>query len=64
MATWTDPAGIILSEISQTEKDKYRRISFRGCGIEKNGTQRNRKQTDLSEVGLRWDGKWVKVVKR
>ena len=29
---WIDPEGIMLSEISQTEKDKYHMISFI-CGI-------------------------------
>ena len=27
-ATWMDPEGIMLSEISQTEKDKYHMISL------------------------------------
>ena len=31
-ATWMDPAIVILSEASQTEKDKYRMVSFT-CGI-------------------------------
>ena len=31
-ATWMDSEGIMLSEISQTEKDKYFMISFI-CGI-------------------------------
>ena len=31
-ATWVDMEGIMLSEISQTEKDKYCMISFI-CGI-------------------------------
>ena len=31
-ATWTDLEMIILSEVSQTEKDKYHRISLM-CGI-------------------------------
>ena len=30
--TWMDQDGIILSEISQREKDKYHMISFK-CGI-------------------------------
>ena len=30
--TWMDPEVIILSELSQTEKDKYHVISFL-CGI-------------------------------
>ena len=29
-ATWRDPEVIILSEISQTEKDKYMRSQIRG----------------------------------
>ena len=33
-ATWMDLAGIILSEISQTENEKYNVISFI-CGISK-----------------------------
>ena len=31
-ATWMDPEIIILSEVSQTEKDKYHMISLT-CGI-------------------------------
>ena len=31
-ATWMDLEGLMLSEISQTEKDKYRMISLI-CGI-------------------------------
>ena len=31
-ATWMDPYIVILSEVSQTEKDKYRMISLI-CGI-------------------------------
>ena len=34
-AIWTDLVSIILSEISQTEKDKYHRTSLI-CGIKKN----------------------------
>ena len=33
-ATWVYLESIVLSEVSQTEKDKYRMISFR-CGIKK-----------------------------
>ena len=36
-ATWMDLESIILSEISQTEKDKYHMISLT-CGILKNDT--------------------------
>ena len=35
--TWVDPEIVILSEVSQTEKDKYHMI-LRICGIYKNGT--------------------------
>ena len=35
--TWIELEGIMLSEISQTEKDKYLMISFI-CGISKNKT--------------------------
>ena len=36
-ATWMDLEMIILSEVSQTEKDEYHMISFI-CGIQKNDT--------------------------
>ena len=36
-ATWMDLEIVILSEVSQTEKDKYCMISL-VCGILKNGT--------------------------
>ena len=36
-ATWMDLEIIILSEVSQTEKDKYHMVSFI-CGILKNDT--------------------------
>ena len=36
-ATWMDLEIVILSEISQTQKDKYHMISLI-CGILKNGT--------------------------
>ena len=35
-ATWMDLEMIILSEVSQTEKDKYHMISLI-CGMEKKG---------------------------
>ena len=31
-ATWMDPETVKLSEVSQTEKDKYHMVSFT-CGI-------------------------------
>ena len=36
-ATWMDLEIVILSEVSQTEKDKYHMVSLI-CGILKNGT--------------------------
>ena len=36
-ATWMDPEIVILSEVSQTEKDKYHMISLI-CEIYKEGT--------------------------
>lgn len=39
-ATWMQLGIIILSEVSQTEKDKYHRISLK-CGIEKKKYKRN-----------------------
>ena len=39
---WMDLEVIMLSEISQTEKDKYCMFSLI-CGILKNKTQRNKK---------------------
>ena len=41
-ATWMELEGIILSEISQTEKDKYCMISPI-CGIYKKQTKTNKK---------------------
>ena len=39
--TWMDLGGIMLGEISNTEKDKYCMISLT-CGILKNQNHRNR----------------------
>ena len=36
--TWVEPEGIMRSEISQTEKDKYHTISL-PCGYLKNKTK-------------------------
>ena len=46
-ATWIDLEGIMLSEISQTEKDKYCMISLT-CGIKKikQTSEHNKKETD------------------
>ena len=38
-ATWMDLEIVILSELSQTEKDKYHMTSLI-CGILKNGTNK------------------------
>jgi len=50
---WTDPEGIMLSEISQTEKGKYCIISLI-CGIlkkKKKNSQEKRSDTWLAEGG-------------
>ena len=39
-ATWMDPETVILSEVSQTQKDKYHMISLT-CGIKKKRVQMN-----------------------
>ena len=42
MTTWMDPENIMLSEISQTEKDKYGMVSLTWGTLEKKGqTHRN-----------------------
>ena len=45
-ATWMDLEIVILSEVSQTEKDKYHMISLT-CGIFKNGTNEFIYQTEI-----------------
>ena len=45
-ATWTDPEIIILSEINQTQKDKYDMTSLM-CGILKQGTNEHIYKTDV-----------------
>ena len=44
--TWMDLEIVILSEVSQTEKDKYHMISFR-CGILKNGANELINKTEI-----------------
>ena len=53
-ATWMDPEIIILSEVSQTEKDKCRMISLT-CGIQKNYTNEliNKTDSQTSKTNLR-----------
>ena len=63
--TWVDLEGIMLSEISQTEKDKYCMISLT-CGIQK--TKQKDSDTENKLVVAR-DGVWeldkqVKRIKR
>ena len=41
--TWMALEGVMLSEINQTEKDKYSMMSIL-CGILKSQTRRNREQ--------------------
>ena len=46
---WMDPIAleiVILSEVSQTEKDKYQRISLI-CGIKKHGTNESIYKTEI-----------------
>ena len=45
-ATWMDLEIVILSEVSQTEMDKYRMISLI-CGIFKNGTNELINKTEI-----------------
>ena len=45
-ATWVDLEIIILSKVSQTEKDKYHIISLT-CGIQKNGTDESICKTEI-----------------
>ena len=51
-AIWMQLGIIILSEVSQTEKDKYHRISLK-CGIEKKNTNEIYRQTRnrLTDIG-------------
>ena len=44
LLTWMDLEGILLSEINQTEKDKYHMISFICGNLKKPQTQRYREQ--------------------
>ena len=50
--TWMDGEGIVLSEISQTEKDKYCIISVI-CGILKNKKQNKTKLKELTGKEIR-----------
>ena len=66
VTTWMDIKGIILSEISQTEKDKYHMISLM-CAIWKKGmnkhqTHKYREQTDGCQSEEIGDGNVDEVV--
>ena len=45
--TWLEPEIVILSEVSQTEKDKYHMILLI-CGIERNTTNKPIYKTEVS----------------
>ena len=49
VATWVDVAIIILSEVNQTEKDKYHMISFT-CGKKNNKNELFHKQKPDSQT--------------
>ena len=59
VTTWIDPEGIVLSEISQTKKDKYHMISLI-CKIQKNKiNKQNRNRligTENKLIVARWEG--------
>ena len=75
VTTWMGFEGIMLSEISQTEKNKYRMLSLT-CGILKNKNKQTKKNNQAHrykeqiggfqrlEGGERMWAKWVKWVKR
>ena len=44
--TWMDPEIMILSEVNQTQKDKYDMVSLM-CGILKQGTNEHIYKTDV-----------------
>ena len=56
VATWMDSEIIILSEVSQMEKDKYHMISLT-CGDKKNDTNELIYKT---ETGVPIVAQWVK----
>ena len=58
-ATWTELEGIILNEVSQTEKDKYCMISLT-CGIFFKNSQKKRSDLWLPET----QGELEEVVKK
>lgn len=52
----------MLSEVSQTEEDKYCMISVL-CVILKSEAQKKRSELGLREAGGGWRGNWMKAVK-
>lgn len=64
---WMDLEGIVLSEISQIERDKYCMLSFI-CGLlKRKKTQKPHRKRDQICGYQRQDGvwgNWMKVVKR
>ena len=57
VTTWMDPEGVVLNEVSQTQKDKHLEISII-CG-----TQDTTRPSSLGRGGVGWV-KWEKGVKR
>ena len=55
VTTWVDPEDVMLGEISQTQKNKYRMISL-ACGIENSQTQRSREEG--GGCGGQGEGAW------
>ena len=60
-ATWMDLEIAILSEVSQTEKDKYHMISFI-CGIQKKGTNELIYKTEI-ELQMQKTNLWLSGVR-
>ena len=60
-ATWMDLEIVILSEVSQTEKDKYHMISLI-CGIYKKGTNELMYKTE-TELQMQKSNLWLPGVR-
>ena len=56
-ATWMDVETVIVSEASQTEKDKYCMISLT-CGIQKNGANELINKTEI-ELQMQKTNLWL-----
>ena len=60
--TWTDLEGIMLSEINQSEKDKYHMISRMWNLRNKANKQKDKQKTDSLIQRTKWwlpEWKWV-----